>query len=99
MILVGNKIDLNGARKVDVDQAKAFAEANGMSYIETSALQSTNVSASFELLVSQVYYRTIVQRLDQTDGLTNITGQSGGVHIHNPENTEKKFTLNCCGTS
>ena len=99
VILVGNKIDLNRVRKVSEEQAKAFARAHEMTYIETSALQCTNVEASFEMLISHVYYRTIVHK-QAYNGPQNaaVTGQSGNVHVNN-ENDPKKFTLNCCGTS
>ncbi|XP_069142077.1 ras-related protein Rab-11A-like [Argopecten irradians] len=37
IMLVGNKSDLRHLRAVPTDKAKAFAEKNGMSFIETSA--------------------------------------------------------------
>ena len=46
-LLVGNKCDLNDKRVVDYDTAKEFAEANQMPFLETSALDSTNVEEAF----------------------------------------------------
>ncbi|RMZ93796.1 ras-related Rab-11B isoform X2, partial [Brachionus plicatilis] len=47
MILVGNKSDLETARKVNSLTAQEFAEMNNMSFIETSALNSSNVEEAF----------------------------------------------------
>nr|CAD7590027.1 unnamed protein product [Timema genevievae] len=47
IMLVGNKSDLRHLRAVPTDEAKAFAERNGLSFIETSALDSTNVETAF----------------------------------------------------
>ena len=53
--LVGNKTDLietnPDARQVLQSDAKAFAEENKLTYIETSALSSSSVSEAFESLV------------------------------------------------
>ena len=42
-MLVGNKSDLRHLRAVPTQEATAFAEQNALSFIETSALDSTNV--------------------------------------------------------
>lgn len=47
IMLVGNKSDLRHLRAVPTDEAKVYAEKNGLSFIETSALDSTNVEAAF----------------------------------------------------
>ncbi len=47
IMLVGNKSDLRHLRAVPTDEAKAYAEKNSLSFIETSALDSTNVEAAF----------------------------------------------------
>ncbi|KRY65404.1 Ras-related protein Rab-11A, partial [Trichinella pseudospiralis] len=47
IMLVGNKSDLRHLRAVPSDEAKAYTEQNCLSFIETSALDSTNVEAAF----------------------------------------------------
>ena len=47
IMLVGNKCDLQHLRAVPTDEAKAYAEENTLSFIETSARDSTNVKAAF----------------------------------------------------
>ncbi|RXG61417.1 Ras-related protein Rab-11A [Armadillidium vulgare] len=52
-MLVGNKSDLRHLRSVPMEEAKAFAEKNGLSFIETSALDSTNVETAFHNILTE----------------------------------------------
>ncbi|XAR58185.1 hypothetical protein NMG60_11026597 [Bertholletia excelsa] len=54
-ILVGNKCDLENIRDVSVEEGKSLAEAEGLFFIETSALDSTNVKTAFEIVVKEIY--------------------------------------------
>jgi len=45
--LAGNKADLEGRRKVDFEEAAAYAAENGLLHLETSAKNSNNVKALF----------------------------------------------------
>ena len=56
-VLVGNKSDLRHLRCVSQEQAQDFAKQKGMSFLETSALDSSNVREAFELLLKQLYQR------------------------------------------
>ena len=49
---VGNKSDLRHLRAVPTDESKAFAEKNNLSFIETSALDSTNVETAFHNILT-----------------------------------------------
>lgn len=55
IMLVGNKSDLRHLRAVPTDEAKGFAERNGLSFIETSALDSTNVETAFQNILTEIY--------------------------------------------
>jgi len=52
IMLVGNKSDLRHLRAVPTDEAKQFAAENGLSFIETSALDSSNVELSFQRILT-----------------------------------------------
>ena len=59
-MLVGNKSDLRHLRAVPTEEAKSFAEANQLSFIETSALDSTNVETAFHnILTGKKNYNNI----------------------------------------
>merc|ERR1712224_742067 len=45
--LAGNKADLASRRKVEFEEANAYAEENGILHLETSAKNSNNVKALF----------------------------------------------------
>ena len=46
-ILIGNKCDLESERGITKEEGQAFANRNGMQFIETSAKMDTNVSEAF----------------------------------------------------
>ncbi|GJJ11893.1 Ras- protein Rab-11A [Clathrus columnatus] len=52
IMLVGNKSDLKHLRAVPTDEAKSFAAENGLSFIETSALDTSNVEAAFQTILT-----------------------------------------------
>ncbi len=47
MVLVGNKIDLEGQRVVSTEEGKALAMKYGMSFLETSAKERIKVEEVF----------------------------------------------------
>ncbi|XP_061110081.1 RAB11a, member RAS oncogene family, like [Conger conger] len=56
IMLVGNKSDLRHLRAVPLDEAKAFAEKHGLSFLETSALDSSNVELAFQTILTAIYH-------------------------------------------
>ncbi|KAI3765345.1 hypothetical protein L2E82_15376 [Cichorium intybus] len=54
-ILVGNKSDLKDVREVSMEEGKSLAESEGLFFMETSALDSSNVSCAFEMVVKEIY--------------------------------------------
>lgn len=59
IMLVGNKSDLRHLREVPTETAKEFAEKNSLSFIETSALESTNVELAFQNILTEIYRQTV----------------------------------------
>lgn len=54
-MLVGNKCDLQSIRAVSIEEGKSLAEAEDMFFMETSALDSTNVIKAFEIVIREIY--------------------------------------------
>ncbi|KAK4439447.1 Ras-related protein RABA5a [Sesamum alatum] len=104
-ILVGNKSDLKDAREVTTAEGKALAEAQGLFFIETSALDSSNVSSAFETVVREIYNilsRKVMQsqeiKVKDTECLTNtktVVLQPEGV---NQEAVEPSKQGGCCSS-
>ncbi|XP_071715623.1 ras-related protein RABA2a-like [Rutidosis leptorrhynchoides] len=55
IMLIGNKTDLKHLRAVAVEDAQSFAEREGLSFIETSALEAVNVEKSFQTILGEIY--------------------------------------------
>lgn len=52
LMLVGNKCDLKNLRQVKTEDASVFSEKNSVAFLETSALDSTNVESAFQKVVA-----------------------------------------------
>ena len=70
IMLVGNKSDLKHLRAVPTDEAKAFSTENGLSFIETSALDASNVESAFQTILTDIY--RIVSSKSLESSTTNI---------------------------
>ncbi|KAI1321631.1 Ras- protein ric2 [Mortierella claussenii] len=55
VVLVGNKSDLRHLRAVGTEEGKAFAEKHGLLFLETSALNGTNVQQAFSEVVAEIH--------------------------------------------
>ncbi|WEW56369.1 Rab GTPase ypt31 [Emydomyces testavorans] len=55
IMLVGNKSDLRHLRAVPTEEAKQFASDNNLSFIETSALDASNVELAFQNILTGMY--------------------------------------------
>ncbi|KAK8587628.1 hypothetical protein V6N13_086609 [Hibiscus sabdariffa] len=55
IILIGNKTDLENQRAVSTDDAKEFAQKEGLFFLETSALEATNVETAFLTVLTEIY--------------------------------------------
>uniref|UniRef100_A0A7N0RFR1 Ras-related protein RABA2a n=1 Tax=Kalanchoe fedtschenkoi TaxID=63787 RepID=A0A7N0RFR1_KALFE len=55
IMLIGNKTDLKHLRAVATEDGQSYTEKEGLSFIETSALESTNVEKAFQTILSEIY--------------------------------------------
>jgi len=55
VMLVGNKADLEHLRQVPRETAEAYAREQHMAFMETSALDSSNVDVAFDRLVYHIF--------------------------------------------
>jgi len=81
IMLVGNKSDLRHLRAVPTEEAKSFAESNQLSFIETSALDSTNVETAFHNILTEIY--RIVSQKQLPEGPTggNKPGDANAITL------------------
>ena len=55
ILIVGNKSDLSNLREVKYEEGAYFAESRNIAYIETSALDSTNIETAFKHVTTEIY--------------------------------------------
>jgi Ras-related protein Rab-11A len=97
IMLVGNKSDLRHLRSVQTEDAKAFSEKEGLSFIETSALEATNVEESFQIILTEIYHILSKKALTSDEGVAAPTsGTSIKVTDAVPEGAKKS---SCCGSA
>uniref|UniRef100_A0A8C4RPN1 small monomeric GTPase n=1 Tax=Erpetoichthys calabaricus TaxID=27687 RepID=A0A8C4RPN1_ERPCA len=95
IMLVGNKSDLRHLRAVPTDEAKAFAEKNGLSFIETSALDSSNVELAFQTILTEIY-RIVSQRQIMGKSDPDFPPSSNVVPITVPPTSPSNKQTGCC---
>ncbi|GAM19191.1 hypothetical protein SAMD00019534_023660 [Acytostelium subglobosum LB1] len=87
IMLVGNKSDLRHLREVSTDEAKEFSEKHNLLFIETSALDSSNVDVAFQTILTQIYHKmnrraTVAtvethQEISHNTNIIDVSAQSG----------------------
>uniref|UniRef100_A0A6N2LVI7 Uncharacterized protein n=1 Tax=Salix viminalis TaxID=40686 RepID=A0A6N2LVI7_SALVM len=55
IMLIGNKSDLGTLRAVPTEDAKEFAQKENLFFMETSALEATNVESAFLSVLTEIY--------------------------------------------
>lgn len=87
-LLVGNKADLADDKKVRSEDAKKFADTLGISFLETSAKNATNVEAAFLTMAKQLIQAKELQGVKQSP-------PNQSVLINSNDNDRKGRA--CCG--
>lgn len=97
VVLVGNKSDLNQSRQVDEEEGRNLAEAEGLFFMETSALQNVNVEQAFLRMIEKIHEITSKKYLDiaKTNGTSSLHGAKEIINIDD-EVTATKQSNSCC---
>lgn len=88
IMLVGNKSDLRHLRAVPTDDAKGYAEQRNLSFIETSALDSTNVEQAFQTILTEIY-RLVSRRTIEADEMGDVPAVGAGATVVVTKEDEK----------
>ncbi|KAK8805521.1 hypothetical protein WA158_002177 [Blastocystis sp. Blastoise] len=96
VMLVGNKCDLKNQRAVTQEEAIAYAEKNGMAFIETSAYDSTGVVDAFQTILKAIYEKISVSHMQKDKkALTSLPVQSSPI-VLKTEPTKNQDGKKCC---
>ncbi|KOB62733.1 hypothetical protein PFHG_04506, partial [Plasmodium falciparum HB3] len=76
ILLVGNKSDLKHLRVINDNDATQYAKKEKLAFIETSALEATNVELAFHQLLNEIY--NVRQKKQATKNDDNLSIQPRG---------------------
>ena len=95
IILIGNKLDLEKNREVNIDDVKRKAEELKVAYFETSALDGSNIEHAFDVIVTEM-----VKKLGDEAFNNNIKKDKNNNKVINIDvgnkNEKSKKRFGCC---
>jgi len=96
IMLVGNKSDLRHLRAVPTEEAKQFASENNLSFIETSALDASNVELAFQNILTDIYQIVSQKALDNGDHAAAGSVGPGNKISLAPTDNQDAAKKGCC---
>ncbi|XP_047948467.1 ras-related protein RABA5e-like [Salvia hispanica] len=99
-ILVGNKLDLDNIRDVSVEEGKKLAESEGLFFMETSALDSTNVEKAFDVVIHDIYNNVSRKVLNSDSYKAQLSLNRVSLdHVHDDtDQSKQKGGSSCCSS-
>ncbi|KAK7305804.1 hypothetical protein VNO77_43716 [Canavalia gladiata] len=95
IMMAGNKSDLNHLRAVSTEDAQNLAEKEGLSFLETSALEAFNVEKAFQTILFDIYQIISKKALAaQEAASTTSLPQGTTINVSNMSSNVEKKT--CC---
>ena len=98
IMLIGNKSDLRHLRAVPTDVAKSFAEKNDLSFMETSALDSSNVEQAFQQILTEIYRRVSQKQIKSEPDDNEFPTNNNIRPINVPPTDSNPKKKPCCKT-
>ncbi|CAN8274632.1 unnamed protein product [Cochlearia groenlandica] len=97
IMLVGNKADLRHLRATQTEEARSFSERENMFFMETSALDATNVEEAFTYVLTQIYRVMSRKALDGTcDNTTSYLPKGQSIDIGKNDDVTAVKSSGCC---
>ncbi|KAH1099258.1 hypothetical protein J1N35_016179 [Gossypium stocksii] len=96
IMLIGNKTDLKHLRAVSTEDGQSYAEKEGLSFIETSALEAINVEKAFQTILSEIYRIMSKKSLSSDDPEPASIKEGKTIAVGAPDANTKRA---CCSSS
>ncbi|XP_055828417.1 ras-related protein RABA6a-like [Solanum dulcamara] len=103
IVLVGNKSDLsNSAREVNIEDGQSLAQLEGLSFLETSAMENLNVEEAFLQMINKIHEIVSQKSLEakMNEATTPRSLHEGKkleiINLMDNEVTATKQNVNCC---
>ncbi|CAN7021117.1 unnamed protein product [Brassica rapa subsp. trilocularis] len=94
VMLVGNKSDLRHLLAVPTEDGKSYAEQESLCFMETSALEATNVEDAFAEVLTQIYRITSKKQVEAGEDGNGSVPKGEKIEVKNDVSALKK--LGCC---
>ncbi|OVA04809.1 Small GTPase superfamily [Macleaya cordata] len=102
IMLIGNKSDLGTLRVVPTEDAKEFAQRENLFFMETSALESTNVETAFLTVLTDIYRiiskKALVANEEQESGGNSSLLKGTNIVVPGQETDSGGRKAICCGS-
>lgn len=96
--MIGNKSDLSHLRSVSEDDGQAMAEKEGLSFIETSALDATNIDKAFQTILKEIYHIISKKALAAQEAAASVSHPGQGTTINVTETSGDSNRRGCCSS-
>ena len=90
IMAIGNKCDMVNERVISTEEGEAKAQRNNIAFLETSALNATNVAKAFDELIQKLY---VAFKKDFEDNDEDDLGENGNTIEIGTGNSKKE---QCC---
>lgn len=94
VMLVGNKSDLRHLVAVSTEDGKEYAEAESLYFMETSALDATNVENAFAEVLTQIYQTVSKKTVEASDDGSNAPIKGEKINVKDDVSALKR--IGCC---
>lgn len=96
IMLIGNKSDLRHLVAVSTNDGKTFAEKESLYFMETSALEATNVEKAFSEVLTQIYRVVSKKAVEAGDKGSSSGIPSRGETINVKDDASVWKKIGCC---
>ncbi|KAL4573333.1 hypothetical protein LXL04_020134 [Taraxacum kok-saghyz] len=93
VMLIGNKSDLRHLLAVTTDDGKTLAEAESLYFMETSALEATNVENAFSEVITQIY-RIVSKKAVEGGDAGSVPAKGSAIDVKDESVGPSRF--GCC---
>ncbi|KAK9755674.1 hypothetical protein RND81_01G042500 [Saponaria officinalis] len=94
-MLAGNKSDLKHLRAVSEEDGHSLSEKEGLSFLETSALEAVNIEKAFQTILTDIYHIISKKALAAQEAATNLPGQGTTINVADASGNQSR---SCCST-
>ncbi|RZC54337.1 hypothetical protein C5167_013185, partial [Papaver somniferum] len=98
VMLIGNKSDLRHLVAVSTEDGTSFAERESLYFMETSALEATNVENAFAEVLTQIYRIVSKKAVEAGDDGSASAVPAKGEKINIKDDVSALKRVGCCST-